>query len=66
MQVLAKHCASMFECKTRVCRVLANKKLVHKLTTACKATVRMLARTNTANISVDGVYNAMHLHVSVS
>ena len=66
ISTLAKHCASMFERKTKVSGVLDSKKAVHRLEIACESAVRTLSRAPTVTVAVDGLYEGMDMNVPIS
>jgi len=66
ISTLAKHCASMFERKTKVSGVLDSKKSVHRLEIACESAVRTLSRAPTVTVAVDGLYEGMDMNVPIS
>lgn len=67
---LLSHCASLLERKhsSMIERgsVLKHARAVSKLTTACETAVKTLARTNIAQIAVDGLYEGLDLNCSLS
>ena len=66
ISILANHCASLFERKTRVSGVLDSKKAVHRLEMACESAVRTLSRAPTVTVAVDGLYEGMDMNVPIS
>lgn len=66
INALAKHCASMFERKSRVSGVLDNKKACHRLEMACESAVRTLSRAPTVTVAVDGLYEGIDMNVPIS
>ena len=66
ISILANHCASLFERKTRVSGVLESKKAVHRLEMACESAVRTLSRAPTVTVAVDGLYEGMDMNVPIS
>ena len=66
ISTLTKHCASMFERKTKVSGVLDSSKARHKLEMACEAAVRTLSRAPTTTVSIDGLYEGMDMNVPLS
>mmetsp|Transcript_4571 Transcript_4571/g.11528 ORF Transcript_4571/g.11528 Transcript_4571/m.11528 type:complete len:572 (-) Transcript_4571:86-1801(-) len=66
ISTLAKHCASMFERKSRVSGVMDSKKACHRLETACESAVRTLSRAPTVTVAVDGLYEGIDMNVPIS
>lgn len=66
ISTLVKHCASMFERKSRVSGVLESKKACHRLEMACESAVRTLSRAPTTTVAVDGLYEGMDMSVPIS
>lgn len=66
ISTLTKHCASMFERKTKVSGVLDSSKARHKLEMACETAVRTLSRAPTTTVSIDGLYEGMDMNVPLS
>lgn len=66
ISALAKHCASMFERKSRVSGLLDSKKACHRLETACESAVRSLSRAPTTTVAVDGLYEGIDMNVPIS
>jgi L1 cell adhesion molecule like protein len=63
---LVKHCASMFERKSRVSGVLDSKKALHRLEMACESAVRTLSRAPTVTVAADGLYEGIDMNVPIS
>mmetsp|Transcript_33602 Transcript_33602/g.61874 ORF Transcript_33602/g.61874 Transcript_33602/m.61874 type:complete len:571 (-) Transcript_33602:73-1785(-) len=63
---LAKHCASMFERKSRVSGLLDSKKACHRLDMACESAVRTLSRAPTVTVAVDGLFEGIDMNVPIS
>lgn len=63
---LVKHCASMFERKSRVSGVMDSKKACHRLEMACESAVRTLSRAPTVTVAVDGLYEGIDMNVPIS
>lgn len=63
---LAKHCASMFERKSRVSGVMESKKACHRLEMACESAVRTLSRAPTLTVAIDGLYEGIDMNVPIS
>jgi len=70
ISALLTHCASLLERKHSSMiscgSVLKHSRAVVKLTAACEIAVKTLARTNVAQIAVDGVYEGLDLNCSLS
>ena len=70
ISALITHCASLLERKhsSMIARgsVLKNTRSVTKLRAACVSAVKTLARTNVAQIAVDGVFEGLDLNISLS
>ncbi|KAL7543456.1 hypothetical protein ACHAXR_012731 [Thalassiosira sp. AJA248-18] len=66
ISALAKHCASMFERKSRVSGVLDSKKACHRLEMACESAVRTLSRAPTVTVAVDGLFEGIDMNVPIS
>ncbi|KAL9181486.1 hypothetical protein ACHAXT_010291 [Thalassiosira profunda] len=66
INALAKHCASMFERKSKVTGVLESKKACHRLEMACESAVRTLSRAPTVTVAVDGLYEGIDMNVLIS
>lgn len=70
ISALVAHCASLLERKhsSMIQRgsVVKHKRAVTKLTAASEIAVKTLARTNVAQIAVDGVYEGLDLNCSLS
>mmetsp|Transcript_34489 Transcript_34489/g.62038 ORF Transcript_34489/g.62038 Transcript_34489/m.62038 type:complete len:565 (-) Transcript_34489:133-1827(-) len=66
VSALAKHCASMFERKSRVSGVLDSKKACHRLEMACESAVRTLSRAPTVTVAVDGLFEGIDMSVLIS
>lgn len=66
ISVLAKHCASMFERKSKVSGVLDSKKACHRLEMECESAVRTLSRAPTVTVAVDGLYEGLDMNVPIS
>mmetsp|Transcript_2558 Transcript_2558/g.5474 ORF Transcript_2558/g.5474 Transcript_2558/m.5474 type:complete len:316 (+) Transcript_2558:79-1026(+) len=66
ISALAKHCASLFERKSKVSGVLESKKACHRLEIACESAVRTLSRAPTVAVAVDGLFEGIDMNVPIS
>ena len=65
VQVVMKHCASVFYTKHRL-DVTESKKAMAKLRSACEDAIRTLCRAGTAHIMIDGLYEGVDLNMPIS
>jgi len=68
LSALVSHSASLLERKHRLAagEVAANQRAVAKLTLVAETALKTLARSNTANLAADGVYDGLDLNATVS